>query len=61
MSDDMDELLRRVAVNTTIADTTANKIAKFLVGRLRVVDSYWLIILKRELSDFNAHTKRWKS
>lgn len=36
------------------------RMARFLRGRLRGVDSSVLIALKRELKDFNAHTGEWK-
>ena len=59
--------LMRQAINearTTMnaADSVANDMASLLRGRLRRVDSgYILAQLKMELSDFNAHTKRWKT
>lgn len=43
------------------ADVMAEGLASILVGRLRHVNnSYTLVKLKRELADFNAHTKTWK-
>lgn len=39
----------------------AGKIAPLLRGRLRNCDPYVLAELKRELRDFDAHTKRWKA
>lgn len=43
------------------ADRVANQMASILIGRLRHVSVYRLQELKRELQDFNAHTKTWKS
>ena len=43
------------------ADIVANDIAYCLKGRLRNVNStYILAALKRELRDFNIHTGSWK-
>ena len=43
-------------------DDAVQRLAKLLVGRLRVteVSPYVLADLKRELQDFNAATKKWK-
>lgn len=38
-----------------------NQFAYLLTGRLRSVSPYNLRRLKKELSQFNAHTGRWKS
>lgn len=48
------------------ADYVSFKLAEFLVGRLRSVSKYYggsrvLIALKRELTNFNAHTGKWKN
>jgi len=44
------------------ADSVATRMARLIVGRLRKVGStYVLAALKRELSDFNAHTGKWRS
>ena len=44
-------------------DDAVQRLAKLLVGRLRVaeVSPYVLAELKRELQDFNAATKNWKA
>lgn len=42
------------------ADDHAGVMADLLRGRLRNVPAYHLVALKRELRDFDAHTKRWK-
>lgn len=42
------------------ADRQANEMAKLIVGRLRHVDGWVLDNLKRELRDFNMHTRSWK-
>lgn len=41
-------------------DQYANTMADVLAGRLRKVDAGYLLRLKRELRDFNAHTGSWK-
>lgn len=48
---------------TTIkaADEGANTMARLLSGRLRHVNRYRLVDLKRELREFDAHRKEWKS
>ena len=44
-----------------LADMLANKVARLLVGRLRKVEScYVLNQLKRELRDYNINTGQWK-
>jgi hypothetical protein len=42
------------------ADDVANSIASILPGRLRHVSVWTLAQLKKELREFNAHTRRWK-
>jgi hypothetical protein len=42
-------------------DRMATSLARLLVGRLRRVESSYLLArIKTELRDFNAHTGRWK-
>ena len=44
------------------ADNVSGQMAEMMVGRLRKVDNgYTLAKLKKELEQFNAHTRRWKS
>ena len=44
------------------ADNVSGQMAETMVGRLRKVDNgYTLAKLKKELEQFNAHTRRWKS
>lgn len=42
-------------------DDFAANIARFIVGRLRRVPRTVLVELKRELRQFDAQQKRWKS
>jgi hypothetical protein len=42
------------------ADRAANTLARTVRGRLRKVDTWVLVELKRELHSFNAQTRRWK-
>lgn len=39
----------------------ANQMAALLPGNLHHVDSDTLMKLKRELANYNTHTKRWKA
>ena len=43
------------------ADPVANDMAFMLRGRLRDVNPWHLVELKRELTEFNANTRTWKS
>lgn len=42
------------------ADRMAQELGSLLRGRLRKVSGYVLEDLKKELRDFNAHTRNWK-
>ena len=42
------------------ADSVADTMALLLKGRLRKVSRYHLKMLKKELSQFNAHKGKWK-
>lgn len=58
--DDMNRALTHAKDQLRCADALAYKLANMLVGRLRKVDSGWLLAqLKRELKGFNSHTKKW--
>ena len=43
------------------ADEMTKDLAYLMVGRLRKVSTYTLAKLKKELEQFNAKTKEWKS
>jgi len=43
------------------ADSVAASIAELLVGRLRHCDSSDLIAFKKELKNFNIHTRTWRN
>jgi hypothetical protein len=65
--DEMFKAIEEAKQTISIAETQAHNMAKFLVGRLRMVNraGYWgehdtLCKLKRELRDFNITTRRWK-
>lgn len=53
--------LREANETIRAADNVADDFAKMLEGRLRKVSVYTLVRLKKELSNFNAHTKEWKN
>lgn len=63
MTDNSYDIMRagiRQAKNTmAAADYVASDMADLLKGRLRHVRPDVLAKLKRELRDFNAHTKTW--
>ena len=64
MSNPFDEMRAAVSnAQSTLnaADEAAKTMAVLLKGRLRKVSPWVLAALKRELSEFNAHTKEWKS
>ena len=43
------------------ADDAADDAARLICGRLRSVDACALKKMKKELTQFNAHTGEWKS
>lgn len=57
----MREAFDEVKRMSSAADSMANTIADILVGRLRKVNHYHLKRLKKELSQYNAHTGEWKT
>lgn len=57
---EMDAAIKEAERTISRAELYVNNMAKFLIRRLRKVN-YWILCdLKRELKDFNAHTKEWK-
>ena len=64
MENPFDEMRRAInqarAINNA-ADNAANSIVDLLDGRLRQVSPYRLAKIKKQLRDFNMHTKEWKS
>lgn len=59
--DDVRAAVEAAEFQLAAADRVAYNMAKLLQGRLRNVDSrYVLARLKRELHDFNAVTGKWK-
>lgn len=59
--DEMRAAVAEARVTLRAADSTADNMAGLLQGRLRHVSGCRLAQLKKELSQFNAHTKEWKS
>lgn len=57
---EMNQILRQARRTLDAADQVANDAAGMLRGRCRAVNGYRLAALKKELSQFNAHTKMWK-
>ena len=60
-SEEMAESIRDAEKTLRRADSEAQRMASLCVGRLRHVGKWTLQRLKRELSQFNAHTGEWKS
>ena len=59
--DDMQKAVSDAKHTMRVADNAAAQLASILVGRLRNVDSGWVLsALKDELRSYNAHTKTWK-
>lgn len=57
---DMEAAITSAEAELRRADMVASGLARLLRGRLRKVESgYVLADLKRELKDFNIHTKNW--
>lgn len=60
--DELATAMNEAEVTLRRADSAAYRLASMLRGRLRRVDSkYVLATLKRELQDFNSQTGQWKS
>lgn len=58
---DMERAIDEAKADLDRADMQATRMARMLLGRLRKVEStYALGRLKRELSQYNAHTGQWK-
>jgi hypothetical protein len=57
---DMSSAMRDAEQTQSLADQYASRMARFIVGRLKNVDSSELRDLKRELRGYNIHTGRWK-
>lgn len=59
---EMSNAVRDARLSIERADRFANDMASLIAGRLRIsgVSTYTLCKLKRELQDFNMHTKSWK-
>ena len=57
---DMSSAIREAEETQRLADQYASRMVRFIVGRLRRVDSSELNALKRELRDWNTHTGDWK-
>lgn len=63
MENAFDEIRRAVQQARDVnraCDEQANTLADLLDGRLRHISGYRLQRLKRQLQDFNAHTRTWK-
>lgn len=58
--DEMRTAVNEAKVMICAADNVAHDMAALLRGRLTRVGSYVLADLKKELRNFNMHTRRWK-
>lgn len=61
MFDEMRAAVSQAETTLRAADSVADSMARLLRGRLKSVPGYVLSDLKRELRDFNIHTKEWKA
>ena len=59
--DEMRRAINQAREINNAADNAANSIVDLLDGRLRHVSPYRLAKIKKQLRDFNMHTKEWKS
>lgn len=58
---EMEQSVNEANRTLSAANTIADQMARFIRNRLRHVSSLVLIELKRELSQFNARTGKWKN
>ena len=58
--DDMREAVSQSRATLSAADSVAHSMGRLLMGRLKHVDSWTLVELKRELTKFDAHKREWK-
>lgn len=59
--DDMRRAVQDAKVTLRAADSVAEQLGELLKGRMRMIkNSGLLVVLKRELQDFDAHKKEWK-
>ena len=59
--DEMRAAISNAEATMEAADNAANDMVTMLRGRLRKVGCWRLVELKRELQQFDAHKKEWKS
>lgn len=59
---DVEQAVEEARRTIARADTAASQMARLVAGRLRKsgVSHQVLCELKRELADYNMHTRRWK-
>jgi len=57
---EMDKAIREAEAVLNIADCYVNQMARFVVKRLRRVNTNTLRDIKRELKNFNSNTGEWK-
>jgi hypothetical protein len=58
---EMEEAIRDAEHTLKLADIVTTRTARLIVRRLRKVNGSVLADLKKELAQFNAHTKEWKN
>lgn len=59
--DQVRQALDEAETQVRVVERFTDRMAKFLIGRLRTVTPHLLQKLKRELSEFNSTTKKWNS
>lgn len=58
--DDMRAAVREAKATLQRTDNMVEPLAEMVVGRLRHCSDWTLRKLKRELRDYNPHTKQWR-
>lgn len=57
---EMEQAIGEAKATLARCDMVANELARLLVGRLKSVNSSWVLKdLKNELRGYNIHTGRW--
>jgi hypothetical protein len=58
--DEMKKALDEAEQTIKIAELQINRMSRFIIGRMKKIDSWYLCEMKRELRNYNMHTGEWK-
>lgn len=58
--DEMREAFSEAKTQVTAADAVVCQMAEMIAGRLQLLSHWMLLRLKRELSRYNATTRKWR-